>query len=211
MTPRVLVLFGTTDGHTGRVATAMRNTLRAEGADVDLVQARPGGPNPNPDDYDAVIVAASVHTGGYQRAVWRWVRAHSSGLGGRPTAFVSVCLGVLEHTTASDAELASVMEGFFETTGWTPTVRKMVAGAVTYTRYSWLKRLVVRRIVRGAYGQTDASRDYEYTDWNDVRDFTRMFIRLVFSSAGPPAPRLARAARGAPSPHAAHARTESAL
>jgi menaquinone-dependent protoporphyrinogen oxidase len=103
------------------------------------------------------------------------------------------------------------MEGFFETTGWTPTVRKMVAGAVTYTRYSWLKRLVVRRIVRGAYGQTDASRDYEYTDWNDVRDFTRMFIRLVFSSAGPPAPRLARAARGAPSAHAAHARTRSAL
>jgi len=178
MTPRVLVLFATTDGHTGKVATAVRNTLRAEGADVDLVHAR-GGSDPNPEDYAAVIVAASVHTGGYQRAVWRWVRAHSSSLRGRPTAFVSVCLGVLEHTTASDAELASIMERFFETTRWTPTIRKIVAGALSYTRYSWLKRLVVRRIVRDAYGQTDASRDYEYTDWNDVREFSRTFIRLV--------------------------------
>jgi menaquinone-dependent protoporphyrinogen oxidase len=211
MPPRVLLLFGTTDGHTGKVATAISNTLRAEGAEVDVVHARSGGPDPNPEDYAAVIVAASVHASGYQRAVWRWARAHSSTLAGKPTAFVSVCLGILEHTTTSDAELASIMESFFETTRWTPTVRKMVAGALAYTRYSWLKRLVVRRIVRHAYGHTDASRDYEYTDWNDVREFSRMFVRLVFSSAGTPAPRLARAARGAPSPHSAHARTESAL
>jgi menaquinone-dependent protoporphyrinogen oxidase len=179
MPPRVLLLFGTTDGHTGKVATAISNTLRVEGADVDLVQARSGGPDPNPEDYAAVIVAASVHTSGYQRAVWRWVRAHSFGLGGRPTAFVSVCLGVLEHTTASDTELASIMESFFQTTRWTPTVRKTVAGALSYSRYSWLKRLVVRRIVRHDYGQTDSLRDYEYTDWNDVREFSRMFVRLV--------------------------------
>jgi menaquinone-dependent protoporphyrinogen oxidase len=179
MRDRVLIVFATTDGHTGKVATAISNTLRAEGADVDMMHARAGGPDPDPADYSAVIVAASVHTGGYQRAVWRWVRAHASGLKGKPTAFVSVCLGVLEGTAASEAELAGIMENFFETTQWTPSVRKMVAGALPYTQYSWLKRLVIRRIVRNAYGQADASRDYEYTDWNDVREFARLFVRLV--------------------------------
>jgi len=179
MRPRVLILYGTTDGHTAKVAKAVSNTLRAEGAEVEVVHARPGGPDPRPEDFTAVVVAASVHTGGYQRAVWRWVRAHTAELRTRPTAFVSVCLGVLERTPASDAELASIMEGFFETTGWTPTVRRLVAGALPYTRYSWLKRLVIRRIVRNAYGPTDASRDYEYTDWNDVRDFARLWVRLV--------------------------------
>jgi menaquinone-dependent protoporphyrinogen oxidase len=179
MAARILIVFGTTDGHTGKVATGISNTLRAEGGDVDVVHLRSGGPDPNPDDYAAVIVAASVHTGGYQRAVWKWVRAHAPALRGKPTAFASVCLGVLEHTPGSDAELASIMENFFETTHWTPTVRKIIAGALPYTRYSWLKRLVIRRIVRNAYGQADASRDYEYTDWNDVRDFARLFIRLL--------------------------------
>ena len=178
MAGRILIAFGTTDGHTGKVATAIGNSLRAEGGDIEVVHLRPGGPDPNPDDFAAVIVAASVHTNGYQRAVGKWVRAHSAGLRGKPTAFVSVCLGILDRTPASEAELGGIMEHFFEATRWTPTVRKIVAGALPYTRYSWLKRLVIRRIVRNAYGQADSSRDYEYTDWNDVRDFARLFIRL---------------------------------
>lgn len=176
---RVLVVFGTTDGHTSKVARAIGNTLRVEGVDVDLVQACPGGPAHSPDTYTAVIVAASVHTGGYQRAVWRWVRAHASGLRSKPTAFVSVCLGVLERTRAADAELAGIMESFFDSTGWCPSVRKVVAGALPYTRYSWLKRLVIRRIARHAHGPTDMSHDYEYTDWNDVREFARLFVQLA--------------------------------
>jgi menaquinone-dependent protoporphyrinogen oxidase len=90
-----------------------------------------------------------------------------------------VCLGILERTPAAEAELAHIMEGFFEATSWTPTIRKMVAGALPYTRYSWFKRLVIRRIVRNAYGTTDPTRDYEYTDWNDVRDFARVFAQLT--------------------------------
>ena len=179
MRPRILVLYGTTDGHTGKVAAAIANTLRAERADVELIHARPGGSDPMPEAFTAVIVAASVHTNGYQRAVWRWVRRHAAGLHGKPTAFVSVCLGVLERTPAADAELSNVMEGFFAATSWSPTIRKVVAGALPYTRYSWFKRLVVRRVVRNAYGPTDPSRDYEYTDWNDVRDFARLFARLA--------------------------------
>jgi menaquinone-dependent protoporphyrinogen oxidase len=186
MSPRILVLYGTTDGHTEKVAVAISNTLRAEGATVDLIHAHPGGLSPQPADYEGVIVAASVHTGGYQRAVRRWVRTHATALCGRPSAFVSVCLGVLEKTAASDAELASIMEDFFETTGWLPTIRKVVAGALPYTRYGWLKRLVMRRIVRDAYGPTEPSRDYEYTDWNEVRDFARMFCRVVHGSQASP-------------------------
>jgi menaquinone-dependent protoporphyrinogen oxidase len=186
MNPRILVLYGTTDGHTEKVAVALSNTLRAEGAIVDLIHAHSGGPNPQPVDYAGVIVAASIHTGGYQRAVRRWARANAAALRGRPNAFISVCLGVLEKTPASDAELTSIMEDFFETTGWLPSIRKVVAGALPYTRYGWLKRLVMRRIVRDAYGQTDPSRDYEYTDWNDVRDFARMFCRVVHGSQAPP-------------------------
>jgi menaquinone-dependent protoporphyrinogen oxidase len=179
MRPRILVIYGTTDGHTGKVANAIANTLRVEGAEVELVHSQPNGPDPAPETFTAVVVAASVHTNGYQRPVWRWVRRHANGLHGKPTAFVSVCLGVMERTPAADAELANIMEGFFEATSWTPTVRKVVAGALPYTRYSWFKRLVVRRIVRNAYGQTDPTRDYEYTDWNDVRDFARLFARLA--------------------------------
>jgi menaquinone-dependent protoporphyrinogen oxidase len=37
----------------------------------------------------------------------------------------------------------------------------------------------MKRIVASAGGDTDTSKDYEYTDWNDVRNFADVFGRRV--------------------------------
>jgi menaquinone-dependent protoporphyrinogen oxidase len=51
---------------------------------------------------------------------------------------------------------------------------------VKYSHYNFLKRWVMKRIVKKAGGDTDSTRDYEYTDWNDLEQFTDRFAdRLV--------------------------------
>lgn len=174
MTTRILVLFGTTDGHTAKVARALGEAFRAEGASVDIVDAATEV-DPRPEDYAATVVAASVHAGGFQRRVGRWVAAHAQALNERPTAFLPVCLGVLEHNPRTDRELSAIIERFLTRTGWRPAVRKLVAGALLYTKYNWLKRWMMRRIVAKAGGETDTSRDFEYTDWGDLTQFARAF------------------------------------
>ncbi|HKV98420.1 MAG TPA: flavodoxin domain-containing protein [Vicinamibacterales bacterium] len=176
----LLILYGTTDGQTRKIAGALADELRACGNEVDVVNARHLRPPTRPDDYAGVIIAGSVHAGGYQRSVRRWVRAHREALAGRPTAFVSVCLGVLEHNPATDRELDRILTKFFDETGWRPTVTKIVAGALPFTKYGWLKRRVMRRIAEKQLGSgIDTRRDYEYTDWNDVRAFARAFRQDV--------------------------------
>lgn len=175
MSSRMLVLYGTTDGQTRKIARRLGETLRESGAEVDVADAADRMPAPDPDAYDAVVVAASVHAGGYQRPVRRWVRAHAAALGRRPTAFVSVCLGVLEHKPAVDDELKRIRERFFTATGWHPATVKVVAGALPYTRYSWLKKRIMLRIVAKTTGDLDTRRDYEYTDWKDLEAFGRSF------------------------------------
>jgi menaquinone-dependent protoporphyrinogen oxidase len=91
---RILVLYGTTDGHTAKVAATVADALRTAGAAVDVIEA--GTKQPEPDQYAGVIVAASVHMRGYQRSVRRWVRRHAEALRGKPSAFLSVSLGVLQ-------------------------------------------------------------------------------------------------------------------
>ena len=59
----------------------------------------------------------------------------------------------------------------------------MVAGALRYTHYNWLKRWMMKRIVTKAGGNTDTSRDYEYTDWAAVRAFADEFRRAAELSA----------------------------
>lgn len=59
---------------------------------------------------------------------------------------------------------------------------KPVAGAVPYTRYGWLKRRIMRRLMARANGDTDTTRDYEYTDWEDLNSFARGFARQAESA-----------------------------
>jgi len=171
--PRILVVYGTTEGHTARVAGAVAEALHRTGAVVDVMAA--DQPAPAPDGYDAVVVAASVHAGRYQRPVEKWVKAHAAALARRPTAFVSVCLGVLQHDSKVQRDLEAIVDRFIAATGWRPAVVKFVAGALPYTRYGWLRRAVMKRIVAKAGGDTDTRRDYEYTDWNDLRQFAADF------------------------------------
>jgi menaquinone-dependent protoporphyrinogen oxidase len=42
----------------------------------------------------------------------------------------------------------------------------------------------MKRIARGATGDTDTSRDYEYTDWDAVETFARDFVAFVEDRLG---------------------------
>jgi menaquinone-dependent protoporphyrinogen oxidase len=172
----ILVLYGTTHGQTARIARYIGELLRNERHNVDVVDAKN---RPKPGLYDGVIVAASVHASGYQRAVRRWVRRHAKELNPKPTALVSVCLGVLQHDPAVQREVAAIPKRFADARSWHPLMTKVLAGALPYTRYNVFTRWIMRRIVARAGGDVDTSRDYEYTDWADVRAFVRSFSQLV--------------------------------
>ena len=179
---RVLILYGTTDGHTRSVAESMSRALQLGGHAVDVIEAARA--NPAARDYSAVIVAASLHAGGYQTAVEQWVREHARDLAARPTAFVSVCLGILQKDDAAVmGDLNARVRRFGEKTGWQPGSEKFVAGALLYTRYNVFKRWIMKRIVAKAGGDTDTSRDYVYTDWADLRGFADDFGRRLAAAA----------------------------
>jgi menaquinone-dependent protoporphyrinogen oxidase len=124
---RILVIFATTDGHTAKVAQAVGCRLQSRSNHADIVNAATD--ETDPSAYDAIIVAASVHTGGYQRQIVRWAAKHSATLNQKPTAFVSVCLGILEHKAEVDQRLRAILDAFARSTSWTPGETKIVAGA----------------------------------------------------------------------------------
>jgi menaquinone-dependent protoporphyrinogen oxidase len=174
---RILVAYGTTNGHTAKIAASIAATLREAGADVECVEAKSGWPQP--EGYDAVIVAASVHGGKYQRAVRRWARANASALNRRPGAFISVCLGVLQREEKVQKDVRAIMARFLAAAGWQPTMTTTVAGALLYTQYNPLMRWIMKRMAASAGGDTDTSRDYVYTDWAALRAFVEDFASAL--------------------------------
>jgi len=193
---RLLIVYGTTDGHTAKIARVLGNEFRRLGTVAHVAHA--ATEDPDPAAYDGTVVAASVVMGHFQRPIRRWVRAHRSALAARPNAFLSVCLGILQEQGEVHQDLALIANRFFTRTGWTPRRVEFVAGALPYTRYGWLKRWGMLRVVRKARGDTDTTRDHEYTDWNRVRVFARgMVAGLKCAAARKPEEPEARLPGGA--------------
>ena len=172
--PRILIIYGTTDGQTAKICYFLSSEMGRKGAEVDLVEA--GTRSVEPAGHDAVVVAASVHAQGHQRSIIRWAHDHAAGLATVPTAFLSVCLGVLQKEPQVRRDLDRIQRRFEERTGWRPDQVKEVAGALKYTKYGWLKRMAMRYIAGRAGGSTDTSRDHEYTDWMDLKEFAWNFV-----------------------------------
>jgi menaquinone-dependent protoporphyrinogen oxidase len=94
---------------------------------------------------------------------------------------------VLEKNPGTDAELQRRVDRFAQQTEWTPREIHFVAGALPWSKYGWLKTWVMRRIVARAGGDTDTSRDYEYTDWAELRRLAFGFASDCGALPAPPA------------------------
>ena len=175
---RILVLYGTSEGHTEKIASAVADALAEIGCGADVIEA--GTVDPDISQYHGVLVAASIHAGVFQKAVVNAVQRHAIAIAERPNAFLPVCLAVLQKNDPKvAADLKAILARFSAACGWTPATVQYVAGALPYTRYNFLKRWMMKRIVAKAGGDTDTSRDYVYTDWEELKVFARHFGRRV--------------------------------
>ncbi|SFB78950.1 menaquinone-dependent protoporphyrinogen oxidase [Halobiforma haloterrestris] len=176
---RVLVAYGSSEGQTAAVAERIADVLESDGHEPTLVDLGHSSADLESAEYDGAIVGASIHAGAHQRYVAEFVRDHRETLNRLPSAFYSVSLSAASEDEESQAAAEELLEGFLEETGWDPDGTLSVAGALRYSEYGLLKRFMMRRIASEESGDTDTSRDYEYTDWEDVESFAREFSTLV--------------------------------
>ena len=177
MTKKILISYGTTEGHTARIAEYLADAIRGRGylADaVDLKRAQDG----LLDGYDAVILGGSIHMGKHEEYVRDFVVKNRAALERLPSAFFSVSLAA--HGDMTNAQ--AYVENFEHETGWKPAQVGLFSGALLYRQYGFFKRLMMKKIVSSKPGglSTDTSRDHEYTEWDQLKRFAEDFLeRLV--------------------------------
>jgi menaquinone-dependent protoporphyrinogen oxidase len=173
----ILIVYGTTEGHTSEIVEHMREVLESRGHTVLIDQAGDGVAG-IPDGIDGVIVGGAVHTGKQNGKVRQFVKDNRATLEAIPSAFFQVCLNAAdpdpEVAAAGNQEL---LDAFVAETGWQPARTDTFAGMLAWTRYGFLKRLVMKRIVRTKVPpeELDTTRDVDYTDYAAVRRFAEEF------------------------------------
>jgi menaquinone-dependent protoporphyrinogen oxidase len=173
---RILIVFHSSEGQTAKIAERIATVLRDRGDAVDVIEAEGALA---PDAYDGVVVGDSIHAVKHSHGLIRYLEAHVATLNAKPSALFQVSLTSAnpdpEHTTTAHG----LVEDLLQRTGFDPDAVGLFAGALVYTQYGWLKRRVMRAIVKREGGDVDTSRDYDYTDWAAVDRFAEDVDRLV--------------------------------
>jgi menaquinone-dependent protoporphyrinogen oxidase len=112
-----------------------------------------------------VVVAGSLHRHRHQKSFVDYVRRNRGMLHRVPNVLVSVSLTAVHADPRYQAAAQACVDRFVRDTDWRPQVTWLMR----YSRYGPIKKWMVRRIAAGEGGDTDTSRDQEYTDWEHLR------------------------------------------
>jgi menaquinone-dependent protoporphyrinogen oxidase len=172
----IAVVYGTTEGQTAKIAQRVAGIGRQHGHHVEVVHLAEVDASFEIAAYDGVVVGASIHEGSHQRYVYRWLKAQQAALARIPTAAFTVCLAIRSLNEDERAEARAFSTLYEEKTGWKPDVSEVFAGALMYSEYNWLVRMVMKSIARHEGGSTDTAHDTEYTNWAEVDRFAEAFF-----------------------------------
>jgi menaquinone-dependent protoporphyrinogen oxidase len=180
---KVLIAYGTTDGQTTKIAERLAETARSHGHDVTILPTKRAPRDLDVHGFDAVLVGASLHAGGFQRSTRRFIRKHIDALRTRPSAFFGVCLAIASKNPEEHEEVRRIAARFPASCGWLTDTIEIFAGALMFSRYGFLRRHALIRIARKELGSIDPSRDHIYTDWEQVERFAVSFLGTAAQNA----------------------------
>jgi menaquinone-dependent protoporphyrinogen oxidase len=177
--PAVLVVYGTTDGQTRKIAGFVAEALQKRGLKVDLVDSATPSADAVQPRYAAAVLAGSLHEHLHQKSLHAFVQKNVGWLNAIPVLFLSVSLEAAMPDAVDHRQAQQHLQGFLDATGLQPLRAEPVAGALRYTQYDWLRRTMVKLIARQMGASTDTAHDCEYTDWDALEGTVEAFVEAA--------------------------------
>jgi len=172
----ILIVFATMEGQTEKIAKFITEVANRNGHHATTLACENMSKDFNTEAYDAVIIGGPIHMGKYPGCLRKFVTTHLDWINQIPSAMFTVCMAI-ESKNEKDRDIAtSYGQKFSQNARWQPKLLGTFAGAVKYTQYGFITRIVMRSIAKKEGRDTDTSQDYEYTDWNKVTEFTERFL-----------------------------------
>lgn len=174
---KVLIAYATTEGQTRKIAEKVASQIHGLGHVAELVDMERGHRSIKVDDFNAIIVAASVHQHDYQDAIEVFVAACRSALNAKPTMFLSVSLSAAFEEGLSEAKECIIK--FIEQAGWRPSVSLPIAGALRNEGYDYFQQQILQYEVLKNRMVNHPEQDQEFTDWKALADAVEAFLEVI--------------------------------
>lgn len=174
---KFLIVYATEEGQSQKISEFMAGEIRSQGHEVEIHNCNEHNIFTGTINYAGILIGGSIHKSQFSEILTNWIKNNSALISKIPSAFFSVCLGILEKGAIAQDEERQIVINFFDEVSWYPRKTAIFAGALKYSKYGWFTKWMMKKIVEKAGGATDTSKDYEYTDWKAVSKFTTEFIK----------------------------------
>ncbi len=169
---KILILYSSTDGHTGKIGRRLQQVIEQQGHTVTLISV---------DDvtrvdlqtFDKIVVGASIRYGKHSPKITDFIQRNQYLLDSKPNAFFSVNV-VARKTEKNQPDTNPYLRKFLRQISWKPRELAVFAGKLDYPKYRFFDRLMIRFIMFLTKGPTDPKAVIEFTDWQQVESFGRI-------------------------------------
>ncbi len=166
---RTLLLYSTTDGHTAEICRRLQQVIEQHGHQVMLLSMA-NGVVPNLEDFDQIIIGASIRYGRHKPQVAEFVKRHQAILERKQNAFFSVSV-VARKPEKNRPETNPYLKKFLRKIAWKPQRLAVFAGKIDYPKCRWFDRAMIRLIMWITKGPTEPDSVMVFTDWQAVETF----------------------------------------
>lgn len=168
---KTLILYLSHDGQTKKIAHFLAEQI-ANSQVADLTQSAV-----NLADFDRIVIGASIRYGHFNKQLYQFIKKQTALLNDKNTAFFGVNLTARKEGKDTP-ETNIYIRKFLQRISWQPKLVAVFAGALRYPHYHWFDRIMIQFIMKLTKGETDSTKEIEYTNWNKVKEFAE-FIKLL--------------------------------
>jgi menaquinone-dependent protoporphyrinogen oxidase len=173
----VLIVYGTTEGQTRKIAEWTATHAHERGHQVELRDSAALIADLKLETFHAFIIAASVHQKQHQETITNFVIAHHELLNAKPSVFISVSLSAVLEGGRTEAQ--EYVDRFVYVTRWQPRMTLLLGGALRFTEYDYFQEQIVKFIVMKRSGAPSTAGDREFTDWDTLASFVSGFLETA--------------------------------
>lgn len=175
---RIAIVINSRFGQTEKIALWLKQRLAPFCAQVHVHKIIDASDSIKIDlnHYDLVIIGAPVYGQRFSMDLVQWAKTFSAALHTKMCVLYTVSGNAGDLRPEARAADDMLLKKFMNETGLNPTYVASFGGAIHYTKYNFLMKLVMRAISRRANGSTDTTRDLELTNWNQVDAFVHAIL-----------------------------------
>ena len=170
---KTAIIYSSTDGHTVKICEKIIEIIKNES--IISLSSIEEADSLDLESFDFILVGASIRYGNHKANLFSFIKNNLESLNKKDTAFFNVNAVARKEDKNTPATNPYLIK-FLKKVAWKPTLLEVFAGKISYPKYHFFDKHMIRFIMWMSKGPTDPSKVFEFTDWKKVESFGKKVL-----------------------------------